>query len=94
VPEKSEEEGKSGVWPTRAVDDFNKHNMSIILVLLENGESNDQCQCGANVEKCVILRSIEEYINGITAVMRESHAVLRVFRRPWNRMIPVNTATV
>lgn len=94
VPEEAEEEGESIIRPARAIDDFNKNSVGVVFVFLNDGKSNNQSQGGADVEECVILRSIDCLIGGITAVMRESHAVLRVFNRPWNKMTPVNTATV
>jgi len=55
VPEEAEEEGESVICPTGAVDDFNKYGMRVEFVLLNDGKCNDQGQCRANIEKCIIL---------------------------------------
>jgi hypothetical protein len=41
-PEEPEEEGKSIVCPTSAIDDFNEDGMTIIPILLNDGERNNQ----------------------------------------------------
>jgi hypothetical protein len=57
-PEEAKEKSKSVIAPASAVDCFDKDRMGVVLVLLNNGQGNDESKCGPNIQEGVILLSV------------------------------------
>jgi hypothetical protein len=54
-PEEAKEEGKSVIAPTSAVDSFDKDCVGVVLVLLNDGQGDNESKRRPNIEEGVIL---------------------------------------
>jgi hypothetical protein len=80
--------------PSCTVDDFNENSMTTCLIFLTYSQGDNSRKGTGNVEEGVILSSAQYSRVKITFVIRANQAVLRVFKIPWKRIKPMNTATV
>jgi hypothetical protein len=67
--------------------------VAVGFIFLHYRQSDNCGKSTCNIEKSIIL-SLASLIEEATLVIRASHAVLRVFNKPWNKINPIKTATV